>query len=137
MKIRYSLTGAASIALCAILAAPASAQQPQYGGELVLTGQLDKTMFPGRNTDTGGMEVYLNSCETLVELTADGQIRPLLAESWTPSADGKTMTFKLHQGVQFHDGTPFNAEAVAFVFNEALAKKFLYVSLLEGLQKVV
>jgi peptide/nickel transport system substrate-binding protein len=137
MKIHHGLIGAASIALAAILATPVSAQQPQYGGELVLTGQLDKTMFPGRNTDTGGMEVYLNSCETLIDLTADAQIRPLLAESWTPSADGKTMTFKLRQGVQFHDGTPFNAEAVAFVFNEALAKKFLYVSLLEGLQKVV
>ena len=47
------------------------------------------------------------------------------------------MTFKLRQGVQFHDGPPFNAEAVSFVINEALAKKFLYVSLLEGLQKVV
>src|SRR5258708_24748235 len=111
MTIRYNLMGAASITLCAILATPASAQQPkpQYGGELVLSGQLDKTMFPGRNTDTQGMEVYLNSCESLVDLTADGEIRPLLAESWTPSADGKTMTFKLHEGVQFHDGTPFNA----------------------------
>ena len=83
MKTRYPLTGAASIALCATLAMPLAAQQPkpQYGGELVLTGQLDKTMFPGRNTDTGGMDVYLNSCETLVELTADREIRPLLAES--------------------------------------------------------
>jgi hypothetical protein len=136
---RYPLLGAASIALSAMLALPASAQQPkpQYGGELVLTGQLDKTMFPGRNTDAQGMDVYLNSCETLVELTADREIRPLLAESWTASADKKTVTFKLRQGVQFHDGTPFNAEAVAAVFNEALAKKFLYVSLLEGLQKVV
>jgi ABC-type transport system substrate-binding protein len=139
MKTRYHPVAAASIVLCAMLAMPASAQQPkpQYGGELVLTGQLDKTMFPGRNTDAQGMDVYLNSCETLVELTADREIRPLLAESWTTSADKKTVTFKLRQGVQFHDGTPFNAEAVASVFNEALAKKFLYVSLLEGLQKVV
>ena len=122
-----------------MLAVPAMAQQPkpQYGGELVLTGQLDKTMFPGRNTDAQGMDVYLNSCETLVELTAEREIRPMLAESWSVSADRKTMTFKLRQGVKFHDGTAFNAEAVAAVFNEAMAKKFLYVSLLAGLQKVV
>jgi peptide/nickel transport system substrate-binding protein len=107
MKTRYHPVAAASIVLCAMLAMPASAQQPkpQYGGELVLTGQLDKTMFPGRNTDAQGMDVYLNSCETLVELTADREIRPLLAEGWTASADKKTVTFKLRQGVQFHDGT--------------------------------
>ena len=139
MNRRINFIGASLITLCAMLAVPAMAQQPkpQYGGELVLTGQLDKTMFPGRNTDAQGMDVYLNSCETLVELTAEREIRPLLAESWSASADRKTMTFKLRQGVKFHDGTAFNAEAVAAVFNEALAKKFLYVSLLEGLQKVV
>lgn len=139
MKARCKSLLAASIALGAALSVPAAAQEakPQYGGELVLAGQLDKTMFPGRNTDAGGMDVYLNACETLVELTADRQIKPVLAESWTTSEDKKTVTFKLRPGVQFHDGTPFNAEAVAFVFNEALAKKFLYVSLLEGLQKVV
>ncbi|MDF2811307.1 MAG: peptide transporter substrate-binding protein, partial [Microvirga sp.] len=120
------------------LTASASAQElkPQMGGELVLTGQLDKTMFPGRNTDAGGMDVYLNSCENLVEMTADRVIHPMLAKSWTTSADQKTVTFQLNEGIQFHDGTPFNAEAAAFVFNEALAKKFLYVSLLEGLEKV-
>jgi ABC-type transport system substrate-binding protein len=139
IKARCNVLVIMSIALGAALSAPVIAQEPkpQYGGELVLAGQLDKTMFPGRNTDTGGMDVYLNSCETLVELTDDRQIKPLLAESWTTSEDKKTVTFKLRKGVQFHDGTPFNAEAVAFVFNEALAKRFLYVSLLEGLQKVV
>jgi ABC-type transport system substrate-binding protein len=111
--------------------------KPQYGGELVLTGQLDKTMFPGRNTDAGGMDVYLNACENLVTMTADRTMQPALAKSWSLSDDQKTITFQLNEGIQFHDGTPFNAEAVAFVFNEALAKKFLYVSLLEGLEKVV
>ena len=139
MKTWLKIAIATPLALQALASLPVHAQvpQPQYGGQLVLTGLLDKTMFPGRNTDTGGMDVYLNSCETLVELTADRKIRPALAESWTLSTDKKTLTFKLREGVLFHDGTPFNAEAVAFVFNEALAKKFLYVSLLEGLQKVV
>ncbi|NNC00973.1 ABC transporter substrate-binding protein, partial [Corallococcus exiguus] len=80
--------------------------KPQYGGELVLTGQLDKTMFPGRNTDAGGMDVYLNSCENLVEMAGDRTIHPLLAKSWSTSADQKKVTFQLNEGVQFHDGTP-------------------------------
>ncbi|WP_342361802.1 ABC transporter substrate-binding protein [Terrarubrum flagellatum] len=139
MTTHWTRLGAITTIIGAALIGPAFSQdaKPQYGGELVLTGQLDKTMFPGRNTDAGGMDVYLNSCETLVELTPQSEIRPVLAESWTTSEDKKTVTFKLRQGVTFHDGTPFNAEAVAFVFDEAIAKKFLYVSLLEGLQKVV
>lgn len=49
--------------------------------------------------------------ESLVENTKDG-IKPLLAESWDISADGKVYTFHLRKNVTFHDGEPFNAEAV-------------------------
>ncbi|WP_243385595.1 staphylopine-dependent metal ABC transporter substrate-binding lipoprotein [Bacillus kexueae] len=49
--------------------------------------------------------------ESLVENTEDG-IKPLLAESWDVSNDGKVYTFHLRKDVKFHDGEPFNAEAV-------------------------
>lgn len=49
--------------------------------------------------------------ESLVENTEDG-IKPLLAESWDVSKDGKVYTFHLRKDVKFHDGEPFNAEAV-------------------------
>jgi peptide/nickel transport system substrate-binding protein len=42
---------------------------------------------------------------------------PLLAESWEVSDDGLTYTFALKEGVTFHDGTPFNADAVCFNFD--------------------
>lgn len=41
----------------------------------------------------------------------DGEIQPVLAEDWEMSEDGKQLTFYLRQGVTFHDGEPFNAEA--------------------------
>lgn len=49
--------------------------------------------------------------ESLVENTEEG-IQPLLAESWDISEDGKIYTFHLRKDVKFHDGEPFNAEAV-------------------------
>jgi peptide/nickel transport system substrate-binding protein len=53
--------------------------------------------------------------------TAD--VQPELAESWEPSADGLSWTFKLKQGVQFSDGTPFNAEAVCFNMDRMFNQK--------------
>jgi peptide/nickel transport system substrate-binding protein len=45
------------------------------------------------------------------------QVIPLLATSWTTSKNGLVWTFKLRQGVKFHDGTPFNAAAVCANFD--------------------
>jgi len=45
---------------------------------------------------------------------------PRLATSWEKSADAKVWTFKLRKGVKFHNGEPFNAEAVKFSYNRVL-----------------
>src|SRR5215216_1782540 len=55
-------------------------------------------------------------CLVLYDLGAT-TIRPGLAESWEISDDGLTYTFKLRQGVNFHDGDPFNADSVVTWFN--------------------
>ncbi|NGZ77095.1 nickel ABC transporter, nickel/metallophore periplasmic binding protein [Saccharibacillus sp. VR-M41] len=60
---------------------------------------------------TGSMPAQGIVYESLVENTEEG-IKPLLAESWDVSEDGKVYTFHLRKGVTFHDGEPFNAEAV-------------------------
>lgn len=59
--------------------------------------------------------------DKLVEKDEKGYI-PWLAESWEISEDGKEYQFKLQEGVQWHDGTPFTAEDVAFTLE--YAKKF-------------
>jgi len=50
-------------------------------------------------------------------------VQPELAESWTPSEDGLTWTFKLKQGVKFSDGEPFNAAAVCANFDRMYNQK--------------
>ena len=54
-----------------------------------------------------------NGClDTLVHKTADGKVLPGLATDWQVSDDQCTYAFTLRDDVTFHDGTPFNAEAV-------------------------
>jgi glutathione transport system substrate-binding protein len=48
------------------------------------------------------------------------KVRPVLAKSWSVSADGLTYTIKLQSGVRFHDGTPFNAQAVKINLDRVL-----------------
>jgi len=61
--------------------------------------------------------------DTLVGADKDGSFKPYLATQWQVSEDGKTWTFKLRKDVKFHDGTPFNAEAVKFKFERILDPK--------------
>jgi peptide/nickel transport system substrate-binding protein len=72
-----------------------------------------------RTTDT--QEGYIAcaniyDCLVLYDLGAT-TIRPGLAESWEISEDGLVYTFNLRQGVKFHDGAPFNADAVVTWYN--------------------
>ncbi len=60
--------------------------------------------------------------EGLVAWDEKMQLQPKLATSWQPSADGTQWTFKLRQGVKFHDGTPFTSEAVKATIDHILDK---------------
>src|SRR5262245_28749572 len=57
-------------------------------------------------------QVHNSIFDKLVDLDANGKIVPMLATEWKVSDDGLTYTFTLREGVKFHDGTDFNAEAV-------------------------
>ena len=54
------------------------------------------------------------------------EIEPALAKSWDIAPDGLTYTFHLRDGVKFHDGTDFNADAVKFTFDRMLDKTSKY-----------
>ncbi|MFJ4346528.1 nickel ABC transporter substrate-binding protein [Pseudomonas sp. NPDC089401] len=61
--------------------------------------------------------------EPLVRYTAAGTVAPWLATTWQVSADGKVYTFTLRDGVQFSDGTPFDAEAAKANLDALLADR--------------
>lgn len=65
------------------------------------------------------MGVRAGIAETLVKIDEDLQIQPWLAESWDQK-DEKTWTFKIRDGVTFHDGTPVDGEAVKASFERVI-----------------
>ena len=115
--LQSRLAGGLSAALLAttLLAAPVAAQD---GGTLrYATGTDALTLDPQFVTDIPTARVVNQIFETLVYPDLNGDMQGVLATDWTVSDDNLTWTFNLREGVTFHDGTPFNAEAVKFTFD--------------------
>ena len=112
---------AAITVACAFAIAPAA--QAQTPPNVVVVGQIaePQSLDPHAVTATNDFRILVNVYDGLVRF-ADGtlEVEPALAESWEISEDGLTYTFDLREGVTFHDGTPFNAEAVKFNFERML-----------------
>ncbi len=110
--------GVLAILLIALIGAisPISAQ----GGNGSLAVYASPTTFPDIDPSSGFSNeniVMGNVYETLTFYNPPGskeEVGPKLATSWEQSSDGLTWTFHLRQGVKFHDGTDFNADAVKF-----------------------
>ncbi len=66
--------------------------------------------------------VYANIFEGLTRIDRNGSVLPALAESWEVSEDGKRYSFKLREGVTFHDGSSFEASDVVFALERARAE---------------
>lgn len=107
--------------------APAAGAQgtPAKGGTLVYAQHM-----PIKSMDSVNPQTYPASYEAnflvysnLVTFDENLKIIPDLAESWTASPEGTRWAFKLRKGVEFHDGTPFNAAAVKFHIDRILDPK--------------
>ena len=113
MKSKLFLVLLLTVGLVFVVVGSASAVGTMVFGSSGDAVRLD----PGDVTDGESIQRMDNIFEGLVEFgSGTTEIEPCLATSWEISEDGKEITFHLREGVKFHDGTDFNADAVVFSF---------------------
>jgi peptide/nickel transport system substrate-binding protein len=113
--VRTLVPRVAALLVLLLAAAPAWAQ-----GELrVAIPWTPENLDPTMNLSSLRSQVGVSVFDSLVGRDADGKIVGELAESWR-GLDDRTWQLKLRRGVTFHNGEPFNAEAVRFTFQRVL-----------------
>src|SRR6516165_2336894 len=100
------LTGVAAVLIAAAVSA-------QAAGTLRVGMQDDPdALDPARGGTFAGRIVFASLCDKLIDLSPTLEFVPQLATTWSWSADSKTLTLSLREGVRFQDNEPFDAEAV-------------------------
>ena len=99
---------------------------PFHGFDILMQGTLNPPQAPLNNL----------ILEPLFRRDKAGNLVPILGLSASPSTDKKTWEVKLREGVLFHDGTPFNADAVIHHWTRILSPKFRGRRLLKPIQRV-
>ena len=118
------LAAAAAVAI-AFAVAPASAQTPKQGGTVVVTYKDDISTFdPAIGYDWQNWSMIKALFDGLMDYKpGTTELIPDLAESYTVSADGLTYTFKLRQGVKFHNGRVMTAADVKYSLERTINPK--------------
>lgn len=122
----------------------ATTAKPQSGGTLTVGVELEFRGFDPLKANFMGLadrNVAMAIEERLFDMDAKGKLLPELALSAKPSKDGRSWTISLRKGVRFHDGSPFNADAVAGHWQRLLDSKNKYfaryaIEPIESVQKV-
>jgi peptide/nickel transport system substrate-binding protein len=114
---RYGAAGGAAVLAPGLLAACSSGEETSAGGtiDFVYSDANSKDSLDPA-TSLSEATVILNGMlyEGLVDADADFKPQPLLAQEWSSSPDATEWTFRLREGVEFHDGKPLTARDVAY-----------------------
>src|SRR5256886_13823934 len=109
----------------ALALAAAHGEKPRYGGTFLSAGNEEVLHYDMHQTSLGGIYAAVSPAYNCLIRTSPYDpmaldIIPELAETWEISDEGKTITFHLHQGVQWHDGTPFSSADVQYTFERIM-----------------
>jgi peptide/nickel transport system substrate-binding protein len=97
-----------------------AASEQSGAGLTVVWGEDDatpRTYDPRVTSSRHEYQVIAQIFDTLIASDGSNKLYPGLATAWEVAADGKSVTLRLRSDVEFHDGTPFDAEAVKFTFD--------------------
>ena len=91
--------------------------EPVMGGSITvgIPQDIEDSLDPHKSVAAGTKEILFNIYEGLVKPDEEGNLNDAVAESHSISEDGKVYTFKLRNGVKFHDGTTVTAEDTEFL----------------------
>src|SRR5918998_2097477 len=130
---RDALLSASATLFSPLLPRASFAQEaPRRGGVLTAhLGSEQRILNPALRASTGVYLITSKIVEALVDLDANGNPAPILAIGWEAAPDGKTVTFRLRQGVTWHDGKPFTAADVQFTAMEMWEKILNYGTALQ------
>ncbi|RJG41277.1 ABC transporter substrate-binding protein [Mesorhizobium sp. DCY119] len=117
-RLLSALLGAAMLA-----GGAAYAQAPEKGGTLNIVLGADIRSLDASKTDNNTDSVLYHIYDPLVAFKNDLTAGPALADSWEVSADGKTYTFKLKQGVTYHNGDKVVASDFKWLWERRMASK--------------
>jgi peptide/nickel transport system substrate-binding protein len=119
--VAMALAGCGSSSSSTTTSASSTTGKAKKGGSLTVledsafAGAWPAGLDPATNTNGAANQPYMNSIYgQLFKLNEKGKVVPELATGWSYADGGKTVNIKLRPGVKFSDGTPFDAEAVAF-----------------------
>jgi len=95
-----------------------SAAATGKAGEVIKAGIITPTgaINPVTVGDQGGLDMLGQTGEYLVLSGQTLNLKPVLATSWSPNSDASVWTFKIRQGVKFHNGAPLTADDVVYTF---------------------
>jgi peptide/nickel transport system substrate-binding protein len=102
---------------------------PTVGGEIIIGAvELGDTLDPHKTGSAQVSTILRYVGDSLIAKDFDGNFVPSVAESWEISEDGLVYTFKIREGITFHDGTPLTAEEVKFSFDRVMNPETLAVT---------
>lgn len=126
------------VAAALLASSPASAQR---AGEIVVAQSADiLTLDASVDSSAIGINIFLNVFDQLTAIAADGSVRPLLATSWSASANARVWTFRVRRDAKFHNGQPVTIDDIKWSFDKVIADpKSLnraYLTQIESIEKL-